>query len=467
MSAAPFRSLLAVAAGLIVMVPAADALAAACVGRPTDPGGYGSWNYGDDVVDSFEQPRVRVHFTTTGTNAVDVTSTRADAVPDTVVFAAETAEAALESYEAMGFDPPPSDAACASNGGDGKLDVYLLKFGGADGHAAVDACEGRRCSTFLLVESTFKNHGYASAKEGFTTVVTHEAFHAVQNVYEPQMESFWAEGTAQWAMKTLHPELMDFEKNLPAFFAEPRRSIDSQPAGVAASYIYGAAVWPLFLTLQQGPDFVREVFERARNQAGEETALESIDAVLQSKGTSLADVFPTFGAWNVATGSLAGADGYPDAASYPGVALEPAVDQTTAATAGLGTYAYRATLAGPTHLSVVADPERNRAFALPIVEGKADLAARVELPVVLDGDVAIIVSGITAKKSDAPFQLRLVPEVAEPSTPPEADPGAAGDGGGCALAPARGSDRDHRTAPVAVASILGAVLASRARRRAR
>src|SRR5262249_15241758 len=151
-------------------------------------------------------------------------------VPDHVALAADTAEDALTRYAEMGFRKVPSDAACTSNGGDDKLDIYLVRFAGADGSPLAE-CNGGSCSSFALVESTFRGKGYSTPAEGFRTVITHELFHAVQNTYKQGDAPFWAEGTAQWAMKTLHPELQDFERALPKFFEDTSRSIDAAPGG--------------------------------------------------------------------------------------------------------------------------------------------------------------------------------------------------------------------------------------------
>src|SRR4029079_13915700 len=141
----------------------------------------------------------------------------------------------------------------------------------------------------VLSEALFRGRVYATPAEGFKTVVAHELFHTVQNAYDSQLDRFWAEGTAQWAMKTVFPELVDFEGQLPAFFKDNTRSLDTQPSGVAAGFLYGSAVWPLFLTLRHGPDTVRLILEK---EADETKSVAAADAVLAGKGSSIADDLP-------------------------------------------------------------------------------------------------------------------------------------------------------------------------------
>ncbi|MEA2753549.1 MAG: hypothetical protein QOI41_7692, partial [Myxococcales bacterium] len=384
----------ALAGGAVVFVSlftAVRAQAASCQGRPTDPAGFQGYSYGADVVKSFAGTSVSVHYATTGANAVDPATTRADSVPDTVALAVEVGDKALAKYAAMGFKAPPSDASCTSNGGDGKIDVYLVAFTGADGSTIPEACNGRACSSFVLSESTFKGRGYPTIAEGFETVVAHELFHAVQNAYDSQLDRFWAEGTAQWAMKNVYPQAIDFEQQLPAFFSDPARSLDTQPSGVTAGFLYGAAVWPLFLTLRHGPDTVRTILE---TEADGTKSIAAADAVLMTKGSSIAEDYPLFGAWNTATKALAGTGGYPDAAKYPGVKVAALADGVNAITSGLGYFSYRATLEAEASISLDTDATRNAGVAVPIDGGKPDLSRAVKLPAnVAAGDVLVVVAG--------------------------------------------------------------------------
>jgi hypothetical protein len=393
---------------------AAKPVMAACAGRPTDPEGYGNYAYGAAEARSFASARVRVHWATSGTHAATLTSTRSDDVPDTVAYAAEIAEEALSDYAAMGFRQVPSDAACASNGGDEKLDIYLVRFTGGDG-LCVAECTGSACPSFVLIDSTFKGGGYATDREGFRTVVTHELFHAIQNLYKTDDAPFWAEGTAQWALETLHPDLNDFERNLPAFFSDTTRSLDAPPTGVTAGYLYGSAIWPLFLATRYGQDTIRAIFEV---ESEGKSPIEATSRVLSSKGSSFADAFPLFAAWNAATGKLAGTGGYREAARYPGLKTTLLEDGVSNITSGLSYFVYRGSLASPHQVSLETEAARNGGVLVPLEEGKARVDRAAALPQTAEGEVLVVVAGTTTKKTDAPFKVRVVP--AEASSTPEA-----------------------------------------------
>ncbi len=457
----------AIAAASVSVASNADA--ATCAGRPTDPGGTRGYSYGAAEMRAFDAARVRVHYAMTGPHAPDSATTRGDAVPDSVAVAGEVGDKALAKYAEMGFKAPPGDGACASDGGDDKIDIYLVAFAGADGVTARDACNGLVCSSYVLVDSTFTGRSYATPADGFRTVVSHELFHAVQNAYASEADPYWSEGTAQWAMKTVYPDLADFEKQLPAFFKENKRSLDFPPSGVTAGFLYGAGVWPLFLTLRHGPDTVRSVFE---HMTADTSSIAATDAALVAAGSSLADDYPLFGAWNAATGALAAAGGYPDAAAYPGVKTEPLADGVTAITSGLPYFVYRGTLDGPSKISLETDAARNAGVVVPFEDGKPALAKAAKLPANSEGEVLVVVAGVTSAKTDAPFTLRIgAPDgtLPAPGTPPSAETAptttASSSSGGC-VASAPSAARTRGTNPLLALSfaLLGIVWRRRTRR---
>ena len=375
----------------------------------------------DAEVLAITKPNVKVFHDTSGTHATS---------PANAALAAEIAEDALVQFAAMGFRAPLSDTGCASHGGDGKLDVYLVKFAGSDGTTVRESCRGGVCASYVLSEASFFGRSYASARQGFETVVPHEIFHAVQYAYDAEPERFWAEGTAQWAADRLRPELNDLERNLPAFFAESSRSIDTPPAGAAAGFLYGAAIWPVFLTERHGEAIVREVLEL---EAGGPSALAAADAALAERSTSLAAEFPLFVAWNACTADRAGEGGYPAAHEYPSIGdAVPFEGAPSGVTSGFSNFTYLAVAGETSTVSVDTDAERNGALLVPLEEGRCRLDRAAPLPASFSGEALVIVSGITPKKSDAPFALTLAPGGGEAA-------GAGEEGGGCGVVGRRAS----------------------------
>ncbi|WP_394829943.1 MXAN_6640 family putative metalloprotease [Pendulispora albinea] len=428
---------------MLLLLASADARAAETCSRPTDAAGYAGYAYGSAPALSFDEPHVRIWYVLEGRHRVAASSTRPDGVPDDVAHTAAVTEDALARYAAMGYRAPPTDedTACGSNGGDGRLDVYLVDFTSADGTAVPERCTKRgdahRCASFILAESNFAGR-YPTADEGIRTVLPHEVFHAVQNGYDANMDRFWAEGTAQWAAETLAPSLTDLERFLPAFFREPSRALDVPPGSVTGAYLYGSAIWPVYLTQTHGEGIVRSILEA--QGAGGASALAATDAVLRTTlKSSLASEYTRFAIWNAATGARAGQAGYRDAKDYPMVDLtDLPKGGARGILSGLGAFYYRLKLDSAMHIALDADPARVAAAVIPVEGATARIDRTVALspgsiPAKVDGESILVVNGTTTSKVDAPFALTLSapPPAKEPDPAPPA--GATADGGGCSV----------------------------------
>jgi hypothetical protein len=246
------------------------------------------------------------------------------------------------------------------------------------------------------------------------TVVPHELFHLVQDAYDADVERWWAEGTAQWAAKQVYPDLRDLERFLPAYFESPWRPLNVPPNGVITNFLYATAIWPVFLGERFDAGVVREVYEGfGQGAAG---VLPTTDSVLQARGSSLAQEFLQFAAYNAATGERApppGEVGYIDAARYPLVDIEPlatgegqAIELVSEVDSGLGAFYYSVSTDQPRELELQADPGRVAALLVPLVDGKPQLGRAEPLPVTLEGAGVVVVAGQSLSRTDAPFTLQ-------------------------------------------------------------
>ena len=424
---------LVVCCALFAAILATRVASAEVCPRPTDAAGYAGYSYAPAVPVSFDAGGVRVWYVTTGIHAVLAASTRTDGVPDDVANVGAVTADARQRYEAMGFRPPVSDTStsCGGGDGDGRIDVYLVHFTGADGMTGTEGCTKtsgvRTCASFILAQANFRTL-YATADEGIRTVLPHELFHAVQNAYDTELDRFWAEGTAQWATKQLDLSLPDLERFIPSFLNETARSLDAPPSGVTSGFLYGAAIWPVFLTEHRGPGIVKAILEK--EGAARASALDAASAVFVEQGTTLAEEFTLFAVYNVATKSRAGTGGYKDAAKYSLAKLIelPDAPMVASLTSGLSSRYYHVAAGAPRLFTLDADATRTRAMLLPFEDGHARVDKVLPLPARLDGEGVVVVTGITTKKSDAPFTLTIAPAADDPTLPS----GAVGDAGAAA-----------------------------------
>lgn len=427
------------AACAMVMWATASAAEAQCPGRPTDPGGVVGFDYDGDTVAHYDAPggRVRVHYAEGGSHAPDDTATPPNTAPDFVVLVGEVAEESLAAYADLGFREPVPDvsASCDSDGGDDRLDVYLVNFGSGDGQTVSGPCtvsgSSATCSAFVLVDHQLA--GYASDTIAARTVVAHELFHVVQPAYVADLETWLSEGTAQWAADKLHPGLNDLESFLPAFFEEADRSLDNPPGGAAGAFLYGSAIWPVFLEQRFDSGVVADILESL--SAGSDT-WPAHDAALALRDSAMGAAFPEFAAWNGATGQRARTFGYDDAASYPEVTVEEIADslpQTIEGiTSGFSSRYFHIDV-GPmrARVTIDANPGRNAGLVLPLMDGKAMDGSLLLMPATFQGEALIVVAGVSPLKPDGPFtvDIEVAPDEPEDTTTTTSAAGGAAAGG--------------------------------------
>jgi len=397
----------------LLLAPRAAAGATCYALRPTELGAERS--YVGAPATAFDTPEgsVRVWYALEGPHAPEGVS--AGQIPAAALTAGAAAEAAFARFGALGFRLPLADgpdSPCSDSGGDARLDIYLYDFGSADGTIVLDQCvEGgaERCAGFAVVENDFKNKGYANPTEGFQTVVPHELFHLVQYADSTNGEAWWAEGTAQWAAKQVFPELRDLEGFLPAFFQRTDRPLDFPPVGAAASFSYGAAIWPVFLTERFEVPVVRGVFAALGD--GALGALDAANVTLQAAGSSLDSAFTEFALWNTATGTRAGSSGYANAASYPEVTLEALAEgipsSTAGALAGLSTRYFHFLAGERRHIEVAGEGARLNARFVPLVDREARIHEVKELPLETSNAGILVLSGRARDHRDVTFTIHI------------------------------------------------------------
>jgi MYXO-CTERM domain-containing protein len=175
-----------------------------------------------------------------------------------------------------------------------------------------------------------------------------------------------------------------------------------------AGFLYGSAIWPVYLTTRFGAGIVQSILEE-EGKAGAAT-LDATDTVLLAAGSSLAAEYTRFAAWNAATGARAPAGaGYANAAKYPLMKTTELTDGAHGATSGLASVYYHVAMTPDARaVSVTADAKRTTVTLVPIEGGAARVDKATPLggaPTRVEGEAIAIVSGITSAKTDANYTL--------------------------------------------------------------
>jgi hypothetical protein len=279
--------------------------------RPTEGGMYSF--HETDVIEHLdgEEGLVRVHYSVSGPNVTLLDDADKDGLPDFAEEVADTAEAVLDFYVSEGFRLPVSEAemGLGALGGSPAFDFYLVDFGGdADGMFSMDACtsEPNHCSGFMVMENDFAGYGYSNLGSAIRTLTSHELFHAVQMAYESGSPIWYTEGSAVWAERQFDPESEDFIWFASAYLEDAGRSIDEPPSGPVPAFAYATCLFWEFLSIRLGTDYNLDLQESLEwNGDLPDTLVAAIDGIA-AEGSDIAQEWPVFADWNLATGRRAG-----------------------------------------------------------------------------------------------------------------------------------------------------------------
>jgi hypothetical protein len=367
-----------------------------------------------------------IHYTTSGVDAVPAADTApANGFPDFVEQVAAIAEEARDQLVALGFRAPVADNLPV---GDPRTDIYLRDLQAADGNASSDdnACR-TGCAGFVIAENDYAGFSYPTVVEGIRSVVPHEIFHLIQNAYAVGQPASWTEGSAVWAVEQLYGDgNSDFERFLSSFLTKSFRPFERAPAGFGDGYVYGAALWPYFLSHRFEPRAVVDAWQAS------ETAefLDAADQALSPRGSSFEAAFVEFTRWNLFTNERAAGGGYPKAGAWASVPFEQGtVDTARVFVEGLSAR-YLPIVVGTKPRVVVRPPSGTRVAAW-IVPSDGSLADGVELEeqdgvlsaMVAPGGHTLVVTGLSRNTIATAIDVELTP-------PDDGDDGGCSAGGG-------------------------------------
>jgi len=226
----------------------------------------------------------RVHYTTTGLDAVPSADSNGNSIRDYVEDMADILDNVWDKeINELGYNAPPSDGA---EGGDCLLDVYLADLG-AYGFTIID--EGALTSTvYMVFENDFDVASQNTDPDGvqagaMKVTAAHEFFHTIQFQITDDIENYgwWMEASATWMEERIYPEVNDYINYIDYWFEHPELSIDT----FNGLFEYGTVVWVNHLTEKYGSKFIYDIWNRIN---GGETALSAIENSLTERGTTLA-----------------------------------------------------------------------------------------------------------------------------------------------------------------------------------
>ncbi len=185
-----------------------------------------------------------------------------------------------------------SDAGQSDDGGDGMLDVYLVRDEHVTYRGLTTTYDGCEESPAWIVLTSDKPLGDATTP-GMVHTAAHEMLHAVQYSYplqDPCETYAWLqEATSKWFEHYTYPAAQSEHEYAPVYLSDTQNSLEAGPQ----SRTYSAYLYPFFLTETLGTgEPVRRMWENA-------ASMDSLSAVDQS-GASFADHWKGFALanWN-------------------------------------------------------------------------------------------------------------------------------------------------------------------------
>lgn len=186
---------------------------------------------------------------------------------------------------------PLSDSLQPDNGGDGRLDIYLVHIGDRGIARAMAGCE--ETPVYILINSD-RPIGSATQK-GMLQTVVHELMHASQFAYPVKAAcseyAWWAEASAKWAEDYVYPLANSEQPYVPPFLSTPEWSLEDDRDKKRP---YGAYLWPFYLTHKhRAPALVRTIWEHTKDA-------DSLEAIDRSIPGGFESEWPEFTAydWN-------------------------------------------------------------------------------------------------------------------------------------------------------------------------
>jgi hypothetical protein len=265
----------------------------------------------------------KIHYSTTGADAVSLDDFDLSGIPDYVEEAANSIDYAYYiEVTQMGFNPPPDDL-----GRDGvEWDVYVRNIPGAYGWTNLemqDPDNQKAWITYICVDNDY-THTPTKGLDGLRVTMAHEFFHMVQLGYNGRDENsdsmlddlFLMEAGSTWMEDVVYDYVNDYYYYLSGFFSNTNKPLNYTDGWRE----YGLCIWFHFLEKRTGGrDIARTIWENIVDYP----ALEATALALESDGHQFEDELARFYGWNYMTGTRADTTRfYPEGDNYPQIQVD-------------------------------------------------------------------------------------------------------------------------------------------------
>ena len=248
---------------------------------------------------SYDSPSgfFKLHYDTSGTNAVSAEDTNSDGIPDYVERCAAYCDSSYAKHILLGYLAAPSDG---SLGGDSRYDIYF-ENSGFYGYAVPEGDGGEAWNdrySYIVLNNNFVGFPANNDPEGQVAgaakaTAAHEYHHAVQFAYDISEPIWFMEFDATY-MEDIVFDLTDDNYNyLPIFMNSPEISLMEN-----SNHFYSCFIWGLYLAQKFDTSLMTAIWEGARFDGIFNTLS---DTLLSRYGWTQDSAFADFVTWNYVT----------------------------------------------------------------------------------------------------------------------------------------------------------------------
>jgi len=192
----------------------------------------------------------------------------------------------------MGYPVPPNDLAISPNGGDSKMDIYVMNCGvySVYGYTSSEG-SGTSQPSFMVMDNDFTEFVTATqtATEAMQVTAAHEYHHVVQFGINSVADAWIMEATATWMEDQVFDSINDnlqYLNSSGGFFANPHWSMDSDDQW------YNTWIWLEYMTTNWGQGSVKSIWTDYLATSG--SGVNAISKVLLNEDSTLRIAFTEF-----------------------------------------------------------------------------------------------------------------------------------------------------------------------------
>ncbi len=263
-------------------------------------------NEGVGLDQYLDTPYFRVHYTLSGTNAVNTADNNTNGIPDYIDNMAWVLDSVYTGeIGTLGYAVPPGDGwVTTDNGGNDLYDVYVrqIAYGyygytqseyyaqGNGDNGNTDVHENNAFTSYLVLRNNYSGFPNTTP-ENIRVTIAHEFFHAIQFGYDGWEEPWLLEATAVWMEETMYENINDCFQYMPTWFTSPQTSLNSS---APALHKYGSYIFFRYLDENwNGKPVIRAIFDSSvkYNSQNGSFSFKAINDGFNDHGLNFSTVF--------------------------------------------------------------------------------------------------------------------------------------------------------------------------------